>query len=67
MQLKKCQIQYYPDNLILISFFVFLACSNVPHFSTKKESVIVLKMTNVRKKNVVIFNDAKKNKDLFSQ
>ena len=38
----------------------FLACSNVPHFCTKKESVMVLKMTNFWWKNMTIFHDIRK-------
>ena len=37
-----------------------LARSNVPNFSTKNESVIILKMTNFWRKNFVIFHDFKK-------
>ena len=42
-----------------------LARSNVPHFSTKKESGIILKMTNFWRKNVAIFHEVKKKKFVF--
>ena len=38
-----------------------LATSNISHFSTKKESVIILKMTNFRRKNLAVFHNVKKN------
>ena len=37
-----------------------LTSSNVPHFSTKKESVVILKMTNFWRKNLAILRNAKK-------
>ena len=37
-----------------------LARSNIPHFSTKQESVIILKMTNFWWNNLAIFHDVKK-------
>ena len=47
-QLEKYQNEYYPDNLNLSFLQIYLlARSIVPHFSAKKESVIILKMKNV--------------------
>ena len=48
-QLDKCQNEYYPDNPNLIRFFQtnLFPSSNIPYFSAKEESVIILKMTNV--------------------
>ena len=43
----------------------FLACSNVPPFFTKKESVIILKMTNICRKSLAIFHNAKKERFMF--
>ena len=37
-----------------------LAPTDVPHFSTKKGSVIILKMTNFWRKNLAIFHKVKK-------
>ena len=37
-----------------------LACSDVPHFSTKEESVMILKMTNFWWKNMGIFHNVRK-------
>ena len=37
-----------------------LARSNVLHFSTKKESVIIMTMTNFWRKNLAVFHDDKK-------
>ena len=37
-----------------------LACSNVPHFCTKKKSVMILKMTNFWWKNMTNFHDVRK-------
>ena len=36
--------------------------SNVPHFSIKNESVIILKGTNFWRENLAIFHDVKKPK-----
>ena len=58
-QLEKCQNQYFHDNLNLISFCPRTSL-HVPHFSTKKESVIILKMTNFWRINLAIFHDIKK-------
>ena len=41
-----------------------LARSNVSHFSTKKESVIILKMTTFWRKNIPIFHNLN-NRDIF--
>ena len=43
-----------------------LAMSNVPHFSIKKEYVIMLKMINFWKKNLAIFHGVKKTEIYFS-
>ena len=37
-----------------------LECYNVPHFSTKKEYVIILKMNNFLRKNLAMFHNVKK-------
>ena len=37
-----------------------LACSNVHHFSTTKESMIALKVTNYLRKNLANLHDVKK-------
>ena len=42
-----------------------LARSNVPHFSTKEDSVIILKMTDFWRKNLTIINNVKKYKFSF--
>ena len=49
-QLEKCQSEYYPGNL---------NSSNVLYFSSEKEPVVILKVTNFRRKNLVIFHDVK--------
>ena len=36
--------------------------SNIPHFSTKNETVIILKGTNFWRENLAIFHDVKKTK-----
>ena len=41
------------------------ARSNAPHFSTKKESVIILETTNICKKNLAIFHDVEKREIYF--
>ena len=42
-----------------------LARSNVPHFSAKKESAIILKMRNFWRKNLAIFHNVKKYRFIF--
>ena len=60
-KLKKMQNKYYPDNQNLLSFCRRTSLQfNVPHFSTKKESVMILKMTNFWWKNMAIFHDVRK-------
>ena len=44
-QLEKCQNKYVNVNVNLIRF-CRCTCLHVPHFPTKKDSVIILKMTN---------------------
>ena len=60
-QLEKYQNYHYPDNLNLISFSSHISFKllTFPISSTKKESVIVLQMTNFLKKNMAIFHDVK--------
>ena len=41
------------------------ARSNAARFSSKKESVIILKMTNFWRKNLAIFHDVKKQRFIF--
>ena len=60
-QLEKYQNDHYPDNLNLICFSSHISFKllTFPISSTKKESVIVLQMTNFLKKNLAIFHDVK--------
>ena len=48
--LEKCQSECYPGNL---------NSSNVLYFSSEKEPVVILKVINFRRKNLVIFHDVK--------
>ena len=43
-QLEKCQSEYYTDNLNWVKFCRHTSL-HVPHFTPKKESVIILKIT----------------------
>ena len=43
-----------------------LSRTNIPHFTTKKEPVIILKMTNIWRENLAIFYNVKKIDIYFS-
>ena len=62
-KLDKCQNECYPDNLKFLLTY-HRAC-DLSHFSTKKESVIILKIKSLWRINVAIFYNAK-NRYLFS-
>ena len=53
---EKIPSEYQPDYLNFSCQFL-VATYNILNFSTKKESVIILKMANIWRKNVAIFHD----------